>query len=504
MKKEQYINYMSELFVKSSSMTLTENGAVTYNTSFDKCLDFFAVVGALKNEEEGEEAGERAISLFKEAFNEDPVLALRILLYSRDIRNGGLGVRRVLKEVVKQLPELAAAKGLKLNKDALYDSIVEFGSWRDLFEDFQLAEIGKYVSEKMKAHIREGKYDLLEKWAPSIGGRKNKQAEYLAKLCELTPRQYRKYLSTARAQLKIVERDMCANRWDSINYSSVPSKAGLLYSDAFSKHDRERYRQFISDATEGKVHINTSAIYPYEIVKKYWYRYSEDPALEALWKNLPDYTNSSNENAIVVADTSGSMYGTPIYVATSLAIYFAERNKGKFHNEFISFSATPSFISLDDCKTLKEKIRKVEKTDWGYNTDLIKVFFEILSTGKRFNLPQSEMPRTIYIVSDMEFDEAVSAGNAEFNSTNYEAIKELYNRAGYDLPAIVFWNVRSHSSNIPVTKDDTGTALVSGCSPTVFQTAVARDINPMKMMYSMLDICKEWEDAANSILVKTF
>ena len=103
----------------------------------------------------------------------------------------------------------------------------------------------------------------------------------------------------------------------------------------------------------------------------------------------------------------------------------------------------------------------------------------------------------------MEFDEAVSAGNAGFNSTNYEAIKELYNRAGYDLPAIVFWNVRSHGSNIPVTKDDIGTALVSGCSPTVFQTAVARDINPMKMMYSMLDICKEWENAANSILVET-
>lgn len=505
---------MSELFTNASKVTYTENGARTFTTSCDSCLDFFSVSGALRRADES-----RIIEVFEKAFSENPTLALEILLYTRDIRNGGLGEKRVFRLITKHLPQIISSNNLSLNKNALYDNIVKFGSWKDLFEIFQIEEIGDYVAEKMKSHMKSEKYDLLEKWAPSIGGSKNRQAEYLAKLCGITPRQYRKYLSAVRAQLKVVETFMCANRWGDIEYDKLPSKAGLTYKNSFISHDGDRYRSFIKDVASGKKTINTGTLYPYEIVREYFKNHQspvrmllgglkdEDASLEVMWNSLPDYTGGVNENAIVVADTSGSMCGDPMLVSTSLAIYLAERNSGKFHNEFMTFSSEPSFVSLDDCKSLRDKVAKVLDTEWGVTTDVVKVFKEILDVGNRYYLPKSEMPKTIYIVTDMEFDYAVAVKSSEsqnssksFTPTTYEAIRELYKASGYELPTIVFWNVNSHQNNVPVVKDEIGTALVSGCSPSLFKAVVAKDINPTKMMLQLLGGCKEWEEAAKSIL----
>ena len=494
---------MSELFTSANTLTYTLNGARTFSTSLDDCLDFFSVSGALRRANES-----RIISLFEKAFDEDPVTALRILFYTRDIRNGGIGEKKVFRVIVKHLPEMIASRGLSLNRVALYDSIVEFGSWKDLFEIFKIEEIGEYVSRKMKEHIATEKYDLLEKWAPSIGGSKNKQAEYLAGLCGLTPREYRKYLSKARSKTNVVEQRLCAKEWDKIEYDKIPSKAGLLYRNAFLKHDRDRYTAFLNDVAEGKKTVNASTLYPYEIVEQYWKKLIRsdkkevDPALEALWGNLPNYVPETSGNAIVVADTSGSMYGLPMYIAVSLAVYFAERNTGKFHNEFMSFSSKPSFISIDDCRNLKEKIEKVWNTPWGFSTDIVKTFEEILDVGKRFNLPSSEMPETVYIVSDMEFDTAVDE-EVPFTRTAYETIRESYRKAGYEIPSLVFWNVNSWQENVPVRKDENGTALVSGSSPAIFEAVMSKDLDPIKMMMSLIGKYAGWEEAVVKILCES-
>lgn len=504
---------MSELFANASKMTYTENGARTFTTSCNSCLDFFSVSGALRQADES-----RIIELFEKAFNEDPLLAIEILFYTRDIRSGGLGEKRVFRLATKHLPQIVSSNNLSLNRHALYDNIVRFGSWKDLFEIFQIEEIGEYVAEKMKSHMKSEKYDLLEKWAPSIGGSKNRQAEYLAKLCGITPKQYRKYLSAARAQLKVVETFMCANRWSDIEYDRLPSKASLIYKNSFLSHDNDRYRSFLKDVALGKKTINTRTLYPYEIVREYFKSRlpfdmhigdikDEDASLEVMWNNLPDYVDKTNGNAIVVADTSGSMYGDPILVSISLAIYLAERNSGKFHNEFMTFSSEPSFISLDGCESLKDKVAKVFETDWGVTTDLVRVFKEILDAGNRYHLPESEMPKTVYVVTDMEFDRAVVIHSSKsqnlgssFTPTVYETVKELYKASGYELPSIIFWNVNSHQNNVPVVRDEIGTALVSGCSPSLFKTVVTKDIDPTKMMLQLLGSCKEWEEAARSIL----
>ena len=85
--------------------------------------------------------------------------------------------------------------------------------------------------------------------------------------------------------------------------------------------------------------INASTLFPYDIVEKILYgekavRYSKQ------WKALPDYVEKGT-NALVMADVSGSMRGRPMATSIGLAIYFAERNIGAYHNLFMTFSGRP-------------------------------------------------------------------------------------------------------------------------------------------------------------------
>ena len=130
-----------------------------------------------------------------------------------------------------------------------------------------------------------------------------------------------------------------------------------------------------------------------------------------------------------------------------------------------------------ESKSLRSRIsndKYVPEADWGMNTDLNKVFDIMLARCRANNVPAEDMPKTVYCVSDMEFDACA-------NLTNYEGIKQRYAEAGYDCPNIVFWKVNDHGST-PVRFNDKGVALVSGCSPSVFELAVSEDLNPVKFM----------------------
>lgn len=459
---------MSMLYDSANIYDRTLNGAMTYNTSIKKVLDLFALGGALRNRPE-----EEVSDLILKAYDESALDTIRVLLYLRDVRSGQ-GERRVYEIGVKALKS-------KLNVRSLLEATIEIGSWRDVFNFFSFEEYMPLVKERYDAHIKEDKYDLMEKWMPSVGGSKNKIANRIASYLGLTPKQYRKYLSNARSKIDVVEVKMCANKWGNIDYSHVPSKAGFNYSDAFEKHDGERYSKYLKDVASGEKSINVKDLYPYEITSKCFNRLREDEALEVMWKNLPDYTKG--DNAIVVADTSGSMWGMPMDIATSLAIYFAEHNKGLFHNEYITFSSHPKFMKFNDDDSLYAKVKYMRKHSIVENTNIRRVFELILKAGKDNNLPQSEMPSTVYIISDMEFDCAV-----DDDKTNLEEIKELYAESKYVIPNLVFWNVNSWKDTIPCKYDERGVALVSGASPSLFKMAMSNDMNPEKFMYSVIDV----------------
>ena len=177
---------------------------------------------------------------------------------------------------------------------------------------------------------------------------------------------------------------------------------------------------------------------------------------------------------MVVADVSGSMMGDPMSVSVSLALYFAERNKGQFKDYFITFSGNPRLQKITG-QNLKDKMNSIEKAEWEMNTNLQAVFDLILNTAIKNNTLKEELPETLYIISDMEFDSACDT------RTNFEVIKDKYEQSGYKLPNIVFWNVNGSGENLPVQEGEKGVAMVSGFSPVIFKLAVENK-TPLEVM----------------------
>lgn len=521
---------MSELISNAAKITFTENGALTYNTSSNAVLDLFSMGGALRTA-----SVERIKELVTASANEDLMKTIQVLLYLRDIR-GGQGEKRIFREGITIIRDILKEKYKDTSYDdtfekmlnflmdptkitsyerakrevysSVFDAIVEVGSWKDIVEVFEPVEYAFYVKE----HLND-KNSLMYKWLPSISGAKNKQAETLARCLGMSPKEYRKLLSLKRAELKLVETSMCERRWGDIEYSKVPSQANLKYRKAFERNDEERYKQFLKDVNnkEGGTKINTSTLLPYQIVNDYLKNVritawsvpgiKEEESLETLWKNLPEYR--VGENALVIADTSGSMTVNnylPISVALSLALYFAEHNTGKFKDEFITFSSNPSFFRVDRNESLAERIGEALKAEWGGSTNFIGTFERILDVAKNCNLPESEMPKTLYCISDMEFDTANGGWNGtgrseRLSSMAFKVIEERYAEAGYKMPRLVFWNVNSHQNNVPVSYNDMGVALVSGCSPSVFELVMSDDMDPISFMDKAINVPRYMEPA---------
>ena len=247
------------------------------------------------------------------------------------------------------------------------------------------------------------------------------------------------------------------------------------YRKAFLRNDGERYNAFLEAVSSGEKQLHADNLAPYEIVRSAldanrWgfnarLTDGEKAALNASWASLPDFCD--NRNALAVVDTSGSMYcydnALPAAVALSLGLYFGERNTGIFHNHFIEFSSRPQLIEIKG-KTFAERLEYLCTFNEVADTNVEAVFDLILDAAVRNNVPQEELPETLYLISDMEFNACVRNASV----SNFASAKRRFAEHGYRLPQIVFWNVASRNSNQPVTKNEQGVALVSGCTPRLF------------------------------------
>jgi len=456
--------FLDSMFTETSK-GLTENLAVTFIRSGSQLLDFFAQGGAMRGNPD------KALDLFQKAFAEDKQSAIRILFYLRDVR-GGQGERNLFR---------ICLEWLGTNYPEVFDNVVEhvseYGRWDDMF--FDNDKCFSIIKKQLALDKNADTPSLLAKWLPTINASSKttkQKANFMAQKLEMDSIAYRKLVRGIRKKIKAVEELMSAQDWKKINYSSVPSQAARIYKNAFKKHDEERYNDFIEKAEKGEVKIQAGTLYPYQIYKSVKSDYSK--TLEALWNQLPDYTQ--DKNALVVADVSGSMEGDPISVSVSLALYFAERNKGQFKDYFITFSGNPRLQKIvgDD---LLGKMNSIEESDWDMNTDIQAVFNLILETALKNNTLEKELPETIYIISDMEFDDCSDT------KTNFEVMKEKYEEAGYKLPNIVFWNVDARNgNNLPVQKNEQGVALVSGFSPVIFKIAVENK-TPLDIMNDVIN-----------------
>ncbi len=474
-----FMNYLK----KEANKTFTENGAVTFRSTNSECLDLFATIGALRSNNDAE-----ICNRFVRAYAEDPDLAMKILFYARDIR-GGLGERRVFRTIIVWLAENEKAS---LVRNLPF--IAEYGRWDDilvLLDTPARPEAEAVLREQFIADMEAMKngepVSLLGKWLPSVNA-SNKEtvqrAKRLAKSFGMSQKDYRKALSALRAEIRILENNL-RERDYTFDYAKQPSKAMFCYRMAFLRNDKERYSAYMDQVKTGEAKLNTGTLMPYEIVTSaYNARENERETLNITWNALEDYTN--DENALVVADGSGSMYwgGKPLpaAVAQSLAIYFAERNRGAFQNYFITFSMTPQLVEIRG-RDITEKVRYCRSFDECANTNLKAVFELILSTAVKNRIKQSDMPATLYIVSDMEFDYCARSADI----TNFEYAEKLYRKNGYKLPRVVFWNVQSRNRQQPVRMNEQGVALVSGCTARIFLQVMSGEMDPYANMMSVID-----------------
>ena len=479
-----HMNTLINAIDNEQNYTVTENGAATLKSTLKHTVDFFGLGGALRSRTDAD-----VISLFSKAFSEDPLVSMKILFYARNIR-GGQGERKTFRTCLKWLaveyPQVVVKN---------VNNIIEFGRWDDLFclrntQLWKTLALPMFHNEWFKAD----KPSLMWKWIASenTSSKETRQiASEIRNFIGVSPRTYRKTISEKRAQLDVVERKMCSKNWDKINYKGVPSKAALNYKDAFNKHDGVRYNLYIFDVKSGKTTINAGTLYPYDIVEK-CLDYDESSTLDVLWDALPNYMEGDTSNGIVVADVSGSMSGRPMAVSISLAMYIAERNNGQFKNRFITFSEKPTLDKVHG-NNIREKVVNLSQAEWGMSTNLESVFDLILNTAKQHNVPASELPSKVYIVSDMQFN--VACKNQ--NSTLFETIDASYKSAGYERPELVFWNVNARNTQTPVRFDERGTCLVSGCSPAILTSLLSGKIStPEQIMFNTINV-----DRYNSVLV---
>lgn len=450
--------------------TVTANGAKSYKSTLNKCLDLFGKIAACRGN-----IGQ-AQKLFAHAYAENAETATRILFWARDIR-GGQGEREVFRNLFKYLVEENGEIGAKL-----VSLIPEYGRWDDLLvlENTSAWETVLNVIQSQlnldRVSYKAGEpVSLLAKWLPSINASSKDSKRLGRKIAThlgLSEREYRKVLSNLRTHIRIVEQAMCSKEWSAIDYSKLPSRAAFMYRKAFQKQDGTRYAQYLSAVEKGEAKINASTLYPYDIVEQYLYKgASNDKTIDLQWEALPNYMEGREFNGLVVADVSGSMSGRPMAVSISLAMYIAERNTSPvWKNKFLTFSERPKLQSIVG-STIGSRIHNLSRAAWQMNTDLMAVFKTVLDAGLMNDVPAEDMPQKLIIVSDMQFDQCCRSNKR----TNFGQIQKLYRKAGYEMPQLVFWNVNSYG-DVPIKAHNTGTCLVSGCSPSILKSVLTDSV----------------------------
>lgn len=510
---------MENKFLKAiGNISQTENGAFGYKSTFDPMVDFGFRVASYRSQPK-----EKVAEDFEKILESEDADALKFLFYIRDVR-GGLGERNTFRVCLKEFVKNGHIKEKRKLIVPICDYIMEYGRADDMFclldEDVDpkvqnavYEYIAKVLSKDLSAIGEHENLSLLAKWMPSENASSKKTKELAVKMRKnlgYTSKQYRKILSALRREIAIVERYMSSNNWGKIDYNKVPSLANLNYRNVFLKHDHDRrvkYLQNLADNAKG-VKMNMSVAFPYEIVHKYmeklYYRGWDDEAkaktldqtLELAWKNLKDVPGL--DNCLVVADDSGSMSSyvsgdskiTAMDVARSIAIYGAQHLSGPYNGKIITFSEYPQYLDISKKKSLKDILEYLECHSEVANTNIEAVFDLILKVAVSNKLEQKDLPKSLIIISDMEFDECVRDGDDDrlsaYNNP-IEAVQERFEKAGYKIPTVVFWNVCSRTMTIPVTQNELGVLLISGFSQNLFEGISLGELDTRKMLEKILN-----------------
>jgi hypothetical protein len=441
----------------------TTNGMKARKSTANAVVDLFYNAGASR--------GKDILPAFTAAYVENKDLALRVAAWVRDVR-GGAGERKLFRDILVHLENTDPDAAL-----ALLAKVPELGRWDDIFV-FKTKFMKEAAYTLLGNALRE-RNGLAAKWAP----RQGPVAAEIRTFFGMSPKFYRKSLVNLT---NVVETQMCAKDWNSINFSHVPSVAAARYKKAFNRNTTS-YATYVASLVKGDVagvKVNAGAVFPYDVLKgrigsyRTTYDKAEMDLIQKQWEALPNFVGDSS--ILPLVDTSGSMtcpaggYGsksglTCMDVAVSLGLYLADKNKGAFKDTFLTFSAKPRLLHLKG--NINEKINQM-CTGEVANTNLNAALDKILEVAVQHKVAQADMPAMLLILSDMQFDGAVDGRD----DSAMQMIARKYNAAGYTVPKVTYWNLNAAYGNAPVKFDTHGTALVSGFSPAVVKPLLAADL----------------------------
>ena len=430
--------------------TTTTNGATIHKTSGKECLDLFQRIGNLRYSDRLE-----ILESFETAYQDDKELATQVLFWARAARIGA-GERKtfhtILREIGKTSPEFISDNA---------KTLADLGYWKDLLPYLNIDKVVSIFAQAIRDKDR-----LACKWAP-------RKCSLLRDELGFTNKQYRKWL---KKHSETVEQQMSSQQWSDIKYSSVPGAAMRRYGRSFDKQDSQRFDQWKNDKTTKAA---VSATYPHEILAC-----DDDALAQKMWDNLPDLLVDSKETILPMIDTSGSMFGMPLTIALGLGVYLAQRNKSEFQDMFLSFSEQPELIKLQG-NSIGEIMRNTQGAHWGMNTDFEAAYRLILDRAVKYDVDKDSMPTMLLVLSDMQFDESQDSMSGQFK-THYSWMAEEYEKAGYELPKIVFWNLDAHFGTQARCSDE-NVAMVSGFSPSIMKAILeAKEFTPIDVMLEAL------------------
>lgn len=486
---------------KRDNLSVTENGTIGYKSTHNPLVDLNFKVSELRNVDE-----DFIISEFKKALEFDRYHTLLWLFYLRDIKEG-CGERRAFRVISKYLLDSEDYDMLNL-----LEFIPTYGRWDDLTTLYNTKAynsqrkvvdiIVRQLRDDLANMTQNKEVSLLGKWMPSINTSSEttkKLAREFAREIGISHKKYRHYLSKLREYIKVVERDLSSNNVSGIDYSKVPAKANLKYAKTFIRKDYDRRLSYIIDCiSNGTSKMNISGLSPYEIVgglRMHKFGVSDDNELIAnyIWDKMisEGYKNDIGlDNCLCVLDGSGSMRTkipntsyTAMDVARGLSIYFAQTMKGPFHNIIMEFSRNTRWIDISECKNLVHTCLFLDMYCEWTTTNMYGVFKTLLKAAIDHNIPSTDMPKQILIVSDMEFD------MVDNNISNlFDAIAREYHYHGYELPKLIFWNVLSRTYTIPkIDEGDNGLVLLSGFNQNAGKIAASDKKDPFDALIDVLE-----------------
>lgn len=534
-------NYVDQDWSRDQGRAFTQNGAPSYETTGDARLDLFGKVCR-------DTPIELLHVLLERSWKVDPLDTLRIIFHLRDCRSdataGGKGEREQFYRAITWL-SLARSDVTGPSKFGIdivgrnLEHIPFYGSYKDYLHFLDVPQIPSFwgiiqknAAESLRTEmlrlfaaqlrkdlrsIENGKpfeISLAAKYAPTEGCHHDKTYKAVSLFCkqlEVSKESYRKnIIGPLRRQLDqnsiLLERHLTNNvsDWESINFSKIPSLALKKYKKALQRHQPERYNEWTRHVSEGTATMNTGRLMPYEMVAPY--AISEhgtcpaDDTIEAQWIS---YITNARKNlkapfrALAVVDTSGSMYSTsgkgpkPIHVALSLGLLIAELTTGPFQGRFFTFSSNPVLQTIGGA-TLRNKIAGMKTASWGQSTDFNKTFRTLLNEAVENSTPAENMPETIFVFSDMQFDVA-SGENSVYTSsplaprTNFEVLKILYEEKGYTLPRLVFWNLSGSYRDFPVPENGSNVTYVGGFSADILNAILENgNLTPVDLMLRVI------------------